>query len=237
MATVPIHINGVLRTKNVEPLSNFVLYVCEQNENIDTHAGNNVTTAPGLAAFKALLEGYITDANAGHPAGTITSSSVTVNTNNGHITVNIYGTGNNAATKFPGSFFTAETWSLKDQHSVSFQFLANGSEGITICDDCQDITLPNCEDPTVEIDIANGEYTATLEDETTGVAYTQTVTATDGSFTWDASLPEGLLTPFSVYTLSLVDSDGNHVSWITGEVEYNCVRLTFQSFVDTNPPT
>lgn len=225
--------NGVLRTTNVQPLTNFTLYVCEQNSNINTHSNNNVTTVNGLAAFKAILESYITNPAGGHPNGTVVSSSVTVNQNNGHITVSITGTGNNSATKFPGSFFTQQTWDNKDQHSVSFQFLT-GIE-IEVCTTCEDATLPNCEEPVFTVDVAAGSYTATITDSQSGHVYTQDVVVADGEFTWDTTSSEGVFTPFSVYTMSLVDSNGDPVSWVSGLNEYDCVRFTFASFTDTTP--
>ena len=90
MAIVPIEIIGQLKTKNYQPLSNFTLYVVENGINIHRHQNNNVTTAGGLATFKSLLESYITDDN-GHIDGVIISSSVTIDTNQGHINVNILG--------------------------------------------------------------------------------------------------------------------------------------------------
>lgn len=233
MSQVAIRINGTLRTKNIQPLTNFTLYACEQNVNIHTHTGNNVTTVGGLAAFKAILESYITNAAAGHPAGAIVSSSVTVNLSNGHISVDITGTGDNSATKFPGSFFTAETWNDKDQHTVSFQFLTG--EEVEVCTTCEDATLPNCEEPVFSVDVEGGTYTATITDAQSGHVYTQTVTIADGEFTWDTTSSEGVFTPFSVYTLSLTDSNGDPVSWVVGTNQYDCVRFTFASFTDTTP--
>lgn len=233
MSQVSIRINGVLRTKQVQPLSNFTLYACEQNVNIHTHSGNNVTTAPGIAAFKAILESYITNSSAGHPAGTIVSSSVTVNQSSGDITVNILGTGDNNATKFPGSFFTQQTWDNKDQHSVSFQFLTGLD--VTVCTTCEEDTLPNCEEPVFDVDVVAGTYTATITDGQSGHVYTQTVTVADGQFTWDTTSSEGVFTPFSVYTLSMTDSNGDPVSWVVGATEYDCIRFTFASFTDTTP--
>jgi hypothetical protein len=234
MAQVSIRINGVLRTKQVQPLSNFTLYACEQNANIHTHSGNNVTTGGGITAFKAILESYITNSAAGHPAGTVVSSSVTVNQSSGDITVDIIGTGNNSATKFPGSFFTQQTWDNKDQHSVSFQFLTGVD--VTVCTTCEDATLPNCEEPVFTVDVVAGNYTATITDSQSGHVYTQDVVVADGEFTWDTTSSEGVFTPFSVYTMSLVDSNGDPVSWVVGTTEYDCVRFTFASFTDTNPP-
>jgi hypothetical protein len=233
MSQVSIRINGVLRTKQVQPLTNFTLYACEQNVNIHTHSANNVTTVGGLAAFKAILEGYITNSAGGHPAGTIVSSSITVNQSSGEITVDIVGTGDNSATKFPGSFFTQQTWDTKDQHTVSFQFLT-GSE-VTVCTTCQDATLPNCEEPVFSVDVEAGTYTASITDSQSGHVYTQVVTVADGEFTWDTTSSEGVFTPFSVYTLSMVDDNGEAVSWVVGTTEYDCIRFSFASFTDTTP--
>lgn len=233
MSQVSIRINGVLRTKNIQPLSNFTLYACEQNVNIHTHNGNNVTTAPGIAAFKAILESYITNSSAGHPAGTIVSSSVTVNQSSGDITVNILGTGNNSATKFPGSFFTQQTWDNKDQHSVSFQFLTGVD--VTVCTTCQDATFTNCLEPTFEVDVEAGVYVVTITDSQSGNEYRQVVTVEDGEFTWDTSNSQGIFTPFSVYTMSMVDGGGNPVSWVVGATQYDCIRFTFVNLTDTTP--
>lgn len=235
MATVPTHLNGTLRTKQTQPLSNFTLYVSVQNDNIYTHTGNDVTTAPGIAAFKALLESYFTDSASGHPAGTIITSNLTVNTNTGEISVDIDGTGDNTATKFPGSFFTLQTWNNKDNHSISFQFLSQQAGDVNVCTTCEDATLPDCQEPVFSVDVAAGTYTATITDAQSGHVYTQTVTIAGGEFTWDTTSSEGVFTPFSVYTMSLTDSNGDPVSWVVGTNEYDCIRFTFASLTDTTP--
>lgn len=233
MATVPTHLNGTLRTKQTQPLSNFTLYVSVQNDNIYTHTGNDVTTAPGIAAFKALLESYFTDSASGHPAGTIITSNLTVNTNTGEISVDIDGTGDNTATKFPGSFFTLQTWNNKDNHSISFQFLTGVD--VTVCTTCQEATFTNCLEPTFEVDVEAGVYVVTITDSQSGNEYRQVVTVEDGEFTWDTSNSQGIFTPFSVYTMSMVDGGGNPVSWVVGATQYDCIRFTFASFTDTTP--
>jgi len=233
MAIVPIEIIGQLKTKNYQPLSNFTLYVVENGFNIHRHQNNNVTTVNGLAAFKTLLESYITNNN-NHIDGVITSSSVTVDTNQGHINVNILGEGNNDCDHFAGAFFTEETWDERNNHTIALRFLG---EEITpeLCADCQDVSIAYC-DGNVEftIPVEDGTYVVAVEDHNNENFYTQTIVAVDGVLEWDMTNTAYLFTPFSYYTITLVDSNDNPVSWTTGTIEYNCLRVSFKYSTDTN---
>ena len=236
MAIVPLEIIGQLKTKNYQPLSNFTLYVVENGINIHRHQNNNVTTAGGLATFKALLESYITDDN-GHIDGTIVSSSVTVDTNQGHINVNITGTGDNTCDHFAGAFFTEETWEERNNHTIALRFLGEVCDP-ELCADCQDMTLNYCDgNPTFELGLPDDSYMVTIEDHTSNNWYTQFITSSGGSLEWDTASNGAIFNPFTYYTLTIIDGEGDEVTWVTGGVEYNCLRFTFKPSTDTTPAT
>lgn len=236
MAIVPVEIIGQLKTKNYQPLSNFTLYVVENGFNIHRHQNNNVTTTNGLNAFKALLESYITD-DSNHIDGTIVSSTVTVDTNQGHINVNITGTGKNDADHFAGAFFTEETWTERNNHTIALRFLGEEITP-TLCEDCQDVSIAYCDgNPEFEIPIEDGTYTVVVEDHNTENFYSQTIIASNGILEWDMTNTANVFTPFSLYTITLVDENGNPVSWSQGTVEYNCLRVSFKYSTDTNIAT
>lgn len=236
MAIVPLEIIGQLKTKNYQPLSNFTLYVVENGFNIHRHQNNNVTTAGGLATFKALLESYITDDN-GHIDGTILTSSVTVDTNQGHINVAITGTGDNTCDHFAGAFFTEETWEERNNHTIALRFLGEVCDP-ELCADCQDMTLNYCDgNPTFELGLPDDSYMVTIEDHTSNNWYTQFITSSGGSLEWDTASNGAIFNPFTYYTLTIIDGEGDEVTWATGGVEYNCLRFTFKPSTDTTPAT
>lgn len=236
MAIVPIEIIGQLKTKNYQPLSNFTLYVVENGFNIHRHQNNNVTTAGGLAAFKSLLESYITD-DSNHIDGVIISSSVTIDTNQGHIDVNILGEGDNTCDHFAGAFFTEETWSERNNHTIALRFLGEVCEP-TLCEDCQDLILNYCNgNPEFDLGLPDDNYMVTIEDHSSNNWYTQMITSTGGVITWDVSSNGAIFNPFTYYTMSILDGEGDVVTWVNGGNQYNCVRFTFKNSTDTTPAT
>jgi hypothetical protein len=107
----------------------------------------------------------------------------------------------------------------------------------TICNTCQFIQLTQCGDDSFYLDLglADGSYTAYYTDNTSGVVWEQgtySSTAQGGlaMYQWDATV--GMFNPYSFYTLTLVDSDGDAVSWIVNDVEYTCATLTFKVTVN-----
>lgn len=105
----------------------------------------------------------------------------------------------------------------------------------TLCNECQDLTLPDCTDPELPLGLDNGTYTVIIEDHTSGNTYTQSVSVSDGGVDWNGTNTPGVFTPFSVFTVTIQDSNGDPVTWTSGYNEYNCVRLTFEPTTDTNP--
>lgn len=236
MAIVPLEIIGQLKTKNYQPLTNFTLYVVENGINIHRHQNQNVTTVGGLASFKALLESYITDDN-GHIDGTILTSSVTVDTNQGHINVSITGTGDNACDHFVGAFFTEETWTERNNHTIALRFLGEVCTP-DLCDNCQDLILNYCDgNPTFDLGLPDDSYMVTIEDHTSNNWYTQFITSSSGSLEWDTTSNGAIFNPFTYYTLTIIDGEGDEVTWLSGGVEYNCLRFTFKPSTDTTPAT
>jgi len=107
----------------------------------------------------------------------------------------------------------------------------------TICNTCQLIQLTQCGDDNFYLDLglADGSYTAYYTDNTSGVVWQQgtySSTAQGGlaMYQWNATV--GMFNPYSFYTLTIVDSDGDAVSWVVNDVEYTCATLTFKVTVN-----
>jgi len=107
----------------------------------------------------------------------------------------------------------------------------------TICNTCQLIQLTQCGDDSFYLDLglADGSYTAYYTDNTSGVVWEQGTYSSSESgglamYQWSAT--EGMFNPYSFYTLTLVDSDGDPVSWVVNDVEYTCATLTFKVTVN-----
>ena len=105
----------------------------------------------------------------------------------------------------------------------------------TPCNECQDLTLLDCTDPELDLDIADGTYTVSIQDHTSGNIYTQSIEVSDGGVDWNGTNTAGVFTPFSVFTVTLQDDNGDPVTWTSGYVDYNCVRLTFTPTINTTP--
>jgi len=105
---------------------------------------------------------------------------------------------------------------------------------ITPCPNCQPLAITNCGPVDISLPIPDDDYTVTLYDNQSGVSYTQNVQWTSGTGTWNISNTAGVFTPFSIFTLTVTDSEGTPVSWPVGPDEYTCARVTFSATVDTN---
>lgn len=104
-----------------------------------------------------------------------------------------------------------------------------------LCPTCQEVTIDNCGTIIFEAAIQNGTYEVQIEDHQSGITYMQDIEFTSSQGTWDQTNTAGVFTPFSIYTVTILDNNGNPVSWVDGTNEYNCMRLTFSTFTDTTP--
>ncbi len=107
----------------------------------------------------------------------------------------------------------------------------------TVCNTCQFIQLTQCGDDSFFLDLGlpDGSYTAYYTDNTSGVVWEQGTYSSGEAgglsvYQWFATT--GMFNQYSFYTLTLVDSDGNPVSWIVNDVEYTCATLTFKTTVN-----
>jgi hypothetical protein len=114
---------------------------------------------------------------------------------------------------------------------------ATGDALPTLCNTCQFIQLTQCGDENFYLDLglADGSYTAYYTDNTSGVVWEQGTysSAVQGGlsvYQWFATA--GMFNQYSFYTLTLVDSDGDAVSWVVDGVEYTCATLTFKTTVN-----
>ena len=105
------------------------------------------------------------------------------------------------------------------------------------CDTCQDITFANCGEMEFSLTLQDALYEFSIEDHQSGVVYQQTIDFAGGVGTWNQTNTSGVFTPFSVYTLTITDENGQPVSWADGDKEYTCARITFVNSVDTNVVT
>lgn len=103
------------------------------------------------------------------------------------------------------------------------------------CDTCQELTFANCQEESITFPeyFPGGLVTYTIVDHQSGVEYTQS----SETGTWNLSNSAGIFTPFSVYTLTITDENGQPVSWTVGDIEYTCARITFVNSIDTNVVT
>lgn len=137
------------------------------------------------------------------------------------------------------------TTDLKNTNSgdlVCLQFIDDENEFFTakwsqfqLCPTCQDVTIDNCGSIIFEAAIPNGTYEVQIEDHQSGITYMQDIEFTGSQGTWDQTNTAGVFTPFSTYTVTILNESGDPVSWIDGTNEYTCMRLTFTTFTDTTP--
>ena len=107
----------------------------------------------------------------------------------------------------------------------------------TVCNECQFIQLTQCGDESFALDLGlpDGPYTAYYTDNTSGVVWEQgtySSTAQGGlaMYQWDATI--GMFNNYSLYTLTIRDTNGDAVSWIVNGIEYNCATITFKTTVN-----
>lgn len=124
---------------------------------------------------------------------------------------------------------------------VALQFVDDDDEVFSaswvetaLCTTCQQVAITNCGPVDISLPLPDDDYTVTLYDNQSGVSYTQNVQWTSGTGTWNISNTAGVFTPFSIFTLTVTDSEGTPVSWPVGPDEYTCARVTFSATVDTN---
>ena len=104
-----------------------------------------------------------------------------------------------------------------------------------VCNSCQFIQLTQCGDDSFYLDLGlpDGSYTAYYTDNTSGVTYEQgTYSGEGGLYMYQWSATEGMFNPYSFYTMTLEDSNGDPVSWTIDGVEYTCATLTFKTTVN-----
>lgn len=104
----------------------------------------------------------------------------------------------------------------------------------TPCPNCQDVAITNCGAVEISLPLPDDDYLVTLYDNQSGVSYEQNVQWTSGTGTWNTTNTAGVFTPFTIFTLTVTDSQGTPVSWPVGPNEYTCARVTFSATVDTN---
>ena len=95
--------------------------------------------------------------------------------------------------------------------------------------------MDNCGNVIFEAAIPDGTYEVQIEDHQSGITYMQDIEFTGSQGTWDQTNTAGVFTPFSTYTVTILDDNGDPVSWVDGDAEYTCMRLTFATFTDTTP--
>lgn len=104
-----------------------------------------------------------------------------------------------------------------------------------VCNSCQFIQLTQCGDDSFYLDLGlpDGSYTAYYTDNTSGVTYEQgTYSGEGGLYMYQWFATAGVFNPYSFYTMTLEDSNGDPVSWTIDGVEYTCATLTFKTTVN-----
>jgi len=105
----------------------------------------------------------------------------------------------------------------------------------SICNSCQFIQLSQCGTDSFYLDLGlpDGNYTAYYTDNTSGVMWEQgTFSGEGGLYMYQWSATAGMFNPYSFYTMTLEDSNGDPVSWTIDGVEYTCATLTFKTTVN-----
>lgn len=103
-------------------------------------------------------------------------------------------------------------------------------EVIEICNDCYDLNIDNCEDAFSLTGLnATTNYKLVFTDNQSNVNYTYYAQSDgQGLINIDATyFPDGVFNPYSSYTVSIFDNNGNPMVLSLGAVEYDCYRLTF----------
>lgn len=103
-------------------------------------------------------------------------------------------------------------------------------EAIEICNDCYELNIDNCEDAFSLTGLnATTNYKLVFTDNQSNVNYTYYAQSDgQGLINIDATyFPDGVFNPYSSYTVSIFDNNGNPMVLSLGAVEYDCYRLTF----------
>jgi hypothetical protein len=114
---------------------------------------------------------------------------------------------------------------------------ATGAALPTLCNTCQFIQLTQCGTDRFHLDLnlADGNYTAYYADNTSGVMWEQGTYSNQsqgGLYMYQWSATAGMFNQYSFYTLTIRDLGGNPVSWIVDNIEYTCATLTFKTTVN-----
>ena len=107
----------------------------------------------------------------------------------------------------------------------------------TVCNECQFIQLTQCGTDNFYLDLGltDGSYTAYYADNTSGVTWEQGTysnTAQGGLYVYQWEATAGMFNQYSLYTMTIRDTNGDAVSWIIDGIEYNCATLTFKKTVN-----
>jgi hypothetical protein len=107
----------------------------------------------------------------------------------------------------------------------------------TLCNTCQFIQLTQCGTDSfyLNLNLADGNYTAYYADNTSGVMWEQGTYSNQsqgGLYMYQWSATAGMFNQYSFYTLTIRDLAGNPVSWIVDNVEYTCATLTFKTTIN-----
>lgn len=103
-------------------------------------------------------------------------------------------------------------------------------EVVEVCNDCYELNIDNCEDAFSLTGLnATTNYKLVFTDNQSNVNYTYYAQSDgQGLINIDATyFPDGVFNPYSSYTVSIFDNNGNPMVLSLGAVEYDCYRLTF----------
>lgn len=117
--------------------------------------------------------------------------------------------------------------SLYDDNFAPF---SGAWESIEVCNDCYELNIDNCEDAFSLTGLnATTNYKLVFTDNQSNVNYTYYAQSDgQGLINIDATyFPDGVFNPYSSYTVSIFDNNGNPMVLSLDAVEYDCYRLTF----------
>lgn len=121
--------------------------------------------------------------------------------------------------------------------SFNYNAIFTESTAPTLCNSCQFIQLNQCgtDEFRLDLGLTDGPYTVFYEDNTTGVVWEQGTTSSTAlggllMYQWDATV--GMFNPYSFYTMTIEDVNGDAITWTQGDTEYTCATLTFKTTVN-----
>jgi len=106
--------------------------------------------------------------------------------------------------------------------------------GLIECDTCLNVKYNYCEQINIEVSIPDDTYTLYVLDHQTNTNYYQDIVFTSGVGVWNTINSSYVFNQFSVYTITIQDSAGDFISWIENNKQYNCIRIEFETLIDTN---